>query len=873
MGQVWRARHSALKRDDALKVLPDTFAADPERLDRFQREAQILASLNHPNIAVIHGLEEAGSVKALVMELVEGPTLADRIVRGPLPVDESLSIAKQMAEALEAAHEKSIIHRDLKPANVKSRPDGLIKVLDFGLAKLVEAGEPGSANGLMLSNSPTMMASVSGLLLGTAAYMSPEQACGKPVDKRADIWAFGCVLYEMLTGHPTFAGSSVSAILAAVIRDEPDWTRLPIRLHPNVQRLLQRCLDKDPRTRWRDIGDVRIEIERTQRDDKEPHVQSPMSRHAAWKPTAVVAAVSLAIGLVVGATLWSIRTTPVATGTGRGTATAGAVALPATMSLAQGAAAVGIDSPMLSLSPDGEWLVYVGRGEGRSRLYRRRLNRFETPEPIAGTDGAIHAFFAPDGQSVGFLTDDRVKRVSLAGDNLQTIAPTRTALRATWTESGWIYLVEDQGINLRRVRSTGGDVEDVLIGSGWRFSDVLADGRFALATARQGSVSGDYSAIMLVNLATKQPQVLSLSGYDPRWVPTGHLMFGRSGNLMIVPIDLEPGAVQGNAVPLLRDVAMDSMFLTTQAAISSSGTLAYVPGADRGIGRIVTIDRAGRDRVLPAPPNKYGMFDLSPTDTALAVHVADVRDYVWIYDLTRQEGRKVVGSDGHGFPEWNPAGTALAFSSGHIRLPGSTLMVQTMRGGSPPEIIHTSDNAPIALIGWSPTADDVTVYDFNSQRLGLLSLKERRSIRWIDRMPGHQGPGHFSPDGRWLAYVWDESGRNEIWIASYPDFDNRRQLSTGGGVEPIWCPCGELFFRRGNQFFSSAVRWGPDFSAEPARLVFEVSDFLDTPGISFDVSSDGQTLYVIKRAEPAITDRVHVIANWFDELEGAVPRH
>jgi hypothetical protein len=295
----------------------------------------------------------------------------------------------------------------------------------------------------------------------------------------------------------------------------------------------------------------------------------------------VVAAIALAIGVVVGAAIWSTRTAPTAPEGGHRVAIAGAVTLPATMPLANGTAAIGFDSPMISLSPDGEWLVYVGRGDGGSRLYRRRLSGFEAPEPIPGTEGAIYTFFAPDGQSVGFLTDDRAKRVSLTGDNLQTLAATRTALRATWTENDWIYLVEDQGVNLRRVRAKGGDVEDVLIGSGLRVTDVLPEGRFALATERTRSISGDYGAIALVDLMTKQPRTLPLSGFDPRWVPTGHLMFGRGGNLMAVPIDVDRGIVQGDAVPLFRDVAMDSMFQTMQTAISMTGALAYVPGGDR----------------------------------------------------------------------------------------------------------------------------------------------------------------------------------------------------------------------------------------------------------------------------------------------------
>jgi serine/threonine protein kinase len=869
MGEVYRARDLKLKREVAIKILPEEFSREADRVSRFQREAEVLASLNHANIAAIYGLDEFSGIRFLVLELVEGATLADRLRHGAIPVEESLKLALQIAEGLEAAHERGVIHRDLKPANIKVTDRGIAKVLDFGLAKVFTGDESDA----YASSAPTLSIASSreGVILGTPAYMSPEQARGKPVDKRADIWAFGCVLYEMLSGSSAFPGDEINDVVAAVIRASPDWNRLPRSVPPSIKSLLQRCLDKDPRTRWRDIGDIRVEIERTLSNPQALRIQESVRHRSLWKVVAVLAPAALVVGLAAGALFQSLHTNTDRSAEAVRPATAGTIDLPPTMHLSSGTAAIGFDSTLIALSPDGEWIVYVGRGAGGSKLYRRRLNRFEDPQPIPGTDGAIHAFFGRDGRSVGFLTDDRVKRVSLEGDNLQTIAPTRTAIRAVWTENEWIYLIEDTGGNLRRVRSTGGDVEDVLISSGWHVTDVLPDGRFALGDMRHASISGDHNTIGLIDLTTKRSQMLPLSGYDPRWVPTGYLVFGRSGNLMAVPVDLGHGVVQGDGVPLLRDVAMDSLFPTVQIAISRSGALAYIPGVDRGIGKIVTLDRLGTERSLRAPPNKYGMLDLSPTNTAIAVHVADVKDYVWIYDLTRNEGQKVAGSDGHGFPAWNSTGTALGFSSGPLGSPGSTLMVQSMSSGAPPEAVYASDNEPLALSGWAPAGDVVSVYHFFSQRLGFLSLKRKDPIRWMEHLPGLQQPGHFSPDGRWLAYNSDESGQIETWVGSYPDFDNRHQLSTGGGVEPVWCPCGEVFFRRGNKFFSSTVRPGPEFSAEPARLAFEVHDFLDTPGRSYDVSSDGQTLYVVKRAEPAIDDRIHVISNWTEELKRLVP--
>ncbi len=642
MGEVYRARDTRLKRDVAIKVLPDAFAKDADRLARFQREAEVLASLNHPNIAGIYGLERAEGQTSLVMELVEGPTLADRISQGTFPVDETLPIAKQIAEALEAAHEQGIIHRDLKPANIKVRPDGTVKVLDFGLAKAV-ASELSQVNASLSPTITSPAMTAGGVILGTAAYMSPEQAKGKPVDKRTDIWAFGCVLYEMLTGRRPFVGEDVTETMAFVLTRDVSWAALPASTPPALVELLKRCLVRDPRERLRDIGEARIRLSHMRLDDRTaPRAARETRRLVTWQmigiglgAAAISAWLTQQIGPARDAPPDEVVPPPIVRTI---------IDLPLEASLSVGARVplIGFESPSLALSPDGRQLVYVGKADDDTRLYFRDMNSFDAPHAIAGTEGALFAFFSPDGREVGFLTPDRVKKTSLESGSVITLCRARTPVTATWTSGNRIYFSENQGRTISRVADSGGEPSELFSFPAFRFSigQVLPDGRAALVTVgSESSVSADYASLQLLTLDDLKLRPMISPAYDGRYVSSGHIVFARTGTLFAVPFDLERLEVTGEAVSLVRGAGMDSLFRTVHAAVSTSGTLAYVAGGDIARGKIAWIDRSGSVHSTDVPERVYGVFDVSDDDRWIAAVVPDVISYVWIWDAASKTGQ------------------------------------------------------------------------------------------------------------------------------------------------------------------------------------------------------------------------------------------
>jgi Tol biopolymer transport system component len=885
MGEVYRARDTTLDREVAIKVLPAELATDPERLARLEREARVLAQLEHPNIAAIYGLEEAApsgaseTIRFLVMQLADGETLAGRIARGPIAVEEALAIGLQIAEGLEAAHDKGIVHRDLKPANVKVAEDAdgssRVKILDFGLAKALAADGAAAEISPDISNSPTVAAATrAGVILGTAAYMSPEQARGRPLDRRSDIWAFGCVLYEMLSGRRAFSGDDVSETLAAVLRDDPDWASIPRTTPAPVRALLHRCLTRDVRERLQAIGEARYVLALAARG--EAPVAGGAGPGIERRSLVGTGLALLAAGLVVGtlAGTWIAGNRGPA-GLPAGPSSfadrppiAGIVDLSAAAPLAFGTASIGFDSPLLALSPDGNWLVFVGATNGESRLYRHRLDGFAPPEAIPGTEGAIHPFFSPNGEWISFLTDDRLKRVSLAGETVETITPTRSAVLASWPDDDWIYYQDNQNTGpLRRVRvsAMGGGPEDVRDLRFW-VQEVVAGGRFALGVERIPPTSGDYAGVMWADLETGEHRRLPVSGYGPHWVSTGQLVFVRGGNVLGVGFDIETGEVIGEPIILRSGVAMESLFYGAQFALSQGGTLAYVPGADRSVGRLTVHDRSGATTFPDAPAQIYNSLDLSPDDRFLAVHIADVTDRVWVYDRQQGRGVQVSGSDGFGWPVWSADGDVLGFSS--VSRPTGVLESEVRMQTYPAALREESLQSPGIAHALS-SKGDVTVASGPS-RIGFLSPDE--PIRWMNDLSGDQWGAAFSPDADWFVYASNETGRFEIWARSYPDLGPPQQLSFDGGVEPAWCgACGELFFRWRNDFFSTSAALGEGTVPNPRR-VFTVPDFVDTLGRSYDVSRDGQRLFVVTRAEPAIVDRIHVVANWFDELRARVPR-
>jgi Tol biopolymer transport system component/tRNA A-37 threonylcarbamoyl transferase component Bud32 len=856
MGIVYKARDTRLDRDAAIKALPEDLAEDPERLARFEREAKLLASLNNPHIATLYGLEEVEGRRFLAMELVEGENLAERISKGPIPVQKAMELAHQIAEALEAAHEAGVIHRDVKPGNIMIGEDGKAKVLDFGLAKDLQTNV--SETGLSLSPTLPQPMTQSGQILGTPVYMSPEQAEGKEASRQSDIWAFGCVLYEMLAGKRAFPG-----MISSDTEIEPDWEALPTATPMAVRRLLRRCLAKNQLERLRDIGDATLDLTDARSWDPEVHPEStarPATLRRWLQPAAV-----LAVGLALGAILVSSFDRPAeTTAIAPRPALRGVVELPEGAGLAYGAALIGFDSPMLALSPDGRWLVYVGQDGTGSRLYRHDLTRYEPPQPISGTEGALYSFFAPDGSAVGFATEGRLKRVSLDGEDLRTLAEVRSVTRASWLADGSIVFGENEGGRIVQVPADGGAKKELLTlydGYG-RMSDVLPEGRRILATSTNRGISADYADIQLVDLQTREVTVLIERGYDARYLPSGHIVFGRAGNLMAMAFDLKSGKVSGAPVTVVPDVAMDSLFTQNQVAIAANGTLGFAPGGERTLGRIAWLDRAGNEGQLAAKPRLYGVLDLDPDDRRLAIHVGDVTDFVWIFDLDRSEGRILHQARPGGWPSWSSSGLSLAYSRRGAS--GQTVVLTEVDASTESAGLSTFETAGATPGGWAPDDRSLVIYSFRRERLGVGAIGSGEIGEWI---PGWSGV--FSPDGKWLAYVGHETGVFEIYVRSWPKGDVVRQISTAGGIEPRWCPCGELFYRAGDTFWSVEIQTEPELAWQPPKLAFE-TDFIDTPGISFDISSDGNRLYVVKQAKPDIKDRIHVVANWSDEVSRLV---
>ncbi len=662
MGEVYRATDTKLNRDVALKVLPEVFANDAQRMARFSREAQVLASLNHPNIASIYGLEESGGVRCLVLELVEGPTLAERIAAGPLPTEEALNIARQIAEALEAAHEKGIIHRDLKPANVKVTPEGTVKVLDFGLAKALE-DDPSSID---ISESPTLSvaATQAGVILGTAAYMSPEQARGQAVDKRADIWSFGVVLYEMLTGKRTFSGETISDTLAAVLRAEVDWVALPADTPASIRKLLRRCLDKDRKRRLHAIGEARIAIEEYLADPAAASVliSTPtVAPQPLWQ-RALPWAVAGVFALAFVVSLWSPWSSPTPPSPLRLEVK---VSPDEPLFTGTGAAAV--------LSPDGKTLAYVAESGGTRRLYLRPLDQLEATL-LSGTEGARDPFFSPDGRWVAFFTDNALKKVSVTGGAPLTLCETQINRGGTWGPDDTIVFASHTSAGLSRIPATGGTPEEITTRSegelSHRWPHFLPNGKAVLFTQDQGATYDDATIEALV-LRTGERKVLHEGGTYPRYLPsgsTGHLVYVREATLFAAPFDPDRVEVTGQPAPVLEGVASLGAPANggAQYAFSPTGTLVYLAGAaSSSVYSLVRADRSGKATPLSDDQRFYGYPRLSPDGRRVALRVGEAASWdIWVYETERGTmSRLTFQGNSNDSPTWTPDGQRIAFSS------------------------------------------------------------------------------------------------------------------------------------------------------------------------------------------------------------------
>jgi serine/threonine protein kinase len=840
MGEVYKARDNKLCREVAIKVLPEAFAENKKRLERFEREARLLASLNHPNIAAIHDLQESDGVHFLVLELVPGETLAEHIKRGPIPVDEVLPLFKQIAEGLEAAHEKGVIHRDLKPANVKVTPKGKVKVLDFGLAKAM-ADEVSS---LDASQSPTLTKDTAlGAILGTAAYMSPEQARGKPVDKRADIWAFGCCLYETLTGTVAFLRATVSDTIACILDREPDWERLPEKTPPAIRILLHRCLQKDPAQRIHDIADARIEIEDTRAGPPETaEVETKKSRLSPWAMAAAMIVGALTGGLII----WSLQSQPMQD----------VVHLSVNVPSKAHRSRWFTTSPF-AFSPDGSRFVYVAGQSNNRQLFQFMLKQ-PKPKAIPGTQGdqVYGPFFSPDGEWIGFFADGVLKKVMLEGDGapVSLCEAPGMDLGGTWGQEDTLFFSNASGI--WQIKASGGKAElvtEVDSANRYREPEILPNGKAMLVTI---DTNGTCSVAVL-SLETGELKNLIEGGSTARYASTGHLIYLRNGSILAVPFDVRTLRITGTPVPVLDDV--DTQWSYGAAfALSPAGSLVYSP---RQLRSLALVHRNGLVESLPQAKHAYDWIDLrvSPDGQHLAT---TINGDIWIYDISRDVlTRLTLHPAPDGNPVWSPDGRKIAFQSTRSGTVG--LYWKSADGaGEANEILLAEDI--VMLTSWSP---DEKLLAFSKSApsgetdIWLVHVGEKEP-RPLFELPFKQTFARFSPDGRWMTYVSGESGEDEVYIQAYPVGGEKRQISKTGGDFPVWGPVGkELFYKEGTKLMAVSIQTEPELVIGKSRQLFDGYE-----GV-FDVLPGGQQLVMFGGDEP----QINVVLNWHQELLEKVP--
>jgi eukaryotic-like serine/threonine-protein kinase len=873
MGEVYRARDTRLNRDVAIKVLPHLVAQDPDRLARFEREAQALAALNHPHIAQVYGLEQAGPAQAIVMELVEGPTLEELIVgaRG-LQLDDALAIARQMAEALEAAHESGIVHRDLKPANIKVRPDGAVKVLDFGLAK---AAEP-AASSANTATSPTLTARATqmGVILGTAAYMAPEQAKAKPVDRRGDIWAFGCVLFEMLSGRRAFEGETVTDVLAAVVMQEPDWSALPKTTPSAVRRLLGRCLQKDPRQRLQAMGEARIALEgATSGTDAGPGAgladvgaglgpgaatggrRAPLSRVLPWALAGLLAVALAAVGAVWKLGAPAVHPSPVL-----------AYVPPPTGTTFRD---FGFGAGPVVVSPDGRQLAFSATDEnGATRLYVRPLAS-DDAQAVAGTEDAGSPFWSPDGGSIGFVADRRLKTVDLSNGAVQILAEvslTTCVAGGAWSPDGTILFAPHGCYGaLDKISAAGGSpapATSVASGeSGHELPGFLPDGRHFLYAAE----SANGSSVIWMGSTDSSARTLVLKDAGAPEFVSGHLLFMRSGNHVFAqPMDAATGAVSGTATALVDAQSYSA---------SASGVLAYQGGSVEG--RLEWFDRSGNALGRVGPDAVYDSASISPDGARV---LAEVGDYasgstdLWSYSAAGGVGTRLTFGRGlKEFAVWSPDGRFIAYSCGPN---DSAICRKPANGAGGDERLATLDGLTgIVVVAWSP---DGRFLSFNGKvanpphtEVGILPVAGDHKPLRLTPEDVDAYDGRFSPDGRWLGYFSYESGRPEVYVIPFPGPGGKFQISQNGGYDIRWVATGRLYFlTMGDRLMEADLTMnGASLQVNALHPLFQTS----LPGFAapfFDVSADGSRFLVISSAAPHASGSIGVLLNWQAKLGG-----
>jgi serine/threonine-protein kinase len=876
MGEVYRARDTKLGRDVALKILPDTVAQDTDRIARFKREAQVLAALNHPHIAAIYGFDEAGTTQFLVLELVEGETLADRLKRGPIPVDEAIAIARQIADALEEAHEKGIIHRDLKPANVAFTAKDQVKVLDFGLAKL--AGPSGGGASSSMSMSPTLTTpamTAMGMILGTAAYMAPEQAKGRDADKRSDVWAFGCVLYEMITATRPFEGEDVTDTIAAIMRGEPEWSALPADTPSHVRTLIEGCLKKDRKQRIADIAVAQFLLNDSHAATS--IAQSVALPRALWKRALPIAG-SVIAAAIAGGAAWTMRSpTP-----------SPPVVTRFSIPLGEGQRFINAGRQLLAISPDGTRIVY----EGGNRLYVRAMSEADA-RPIVGTESAqtTNPVFSPDGRSIAFWSREAtspsdvgsLKRIAIGGGAAVTICAAANPFGMSWDGDEILFGQGTQG--LMRVSATGGSPKVLVAAKSGEMAhgpQMLPGGQGVLFTLSASLLRErwDQAQIVVQSLQTGERKTLVAGGADGRYVPTGHIVYAVDGVVYALRFDTGRLAVIGGPVPIIEGVARARGLATATAQFSTSatGSLVYIAGplsTSASQQDVAFMDRQGNVQPLKLPPAVYLYPRISPDGQRLAVETDDGKDaIVWIYDLSGASARRRLTFGGQNrFPMWSPDGERVAFQSDRDGAPA--IFWQRADGTGTAERLTKPDQGTSHVPeSWAP---DGKRFLFSASKdshftLWVFSLQNKEASPYGGVEAAGPISAQFSPDGLWVAYT-----NGGVFVQPFPATGAKYEISND--IHPFWAPDGrELFFRPRGRVAVSAITTKPTFTfGNPAEL--PLGGFIDD-GPRFernmDITADGKRFIGVIRPGQAqsattVTQSIQVVEHWFEELKARVP--
>ena len=895
MGEVYQARDTKLNRSVALKILPPAFASDPDRLARFKREAQVLAALNHPNIAAIYGFEDQTNTHALVMELVPGQTLTAHIT-SPMPVADVLPIARQIAAALEAAHEQGIVHRDLKPANIKITDDGTVKVLDFGLAKAMSVegartSDPASSPAEMPTLTSPAMTEL-GMILGTAGYMAPEQARGKPVDRRADLWAMGVILFEMLAGKALYRGETVTDTIAHVITQPPDWTLLPASTPAGVRRLLRRCLEKDPRNRLQSAGDARIEIDEliagggmgsdsgsavgaTQYPDGRARGQFRRSSPALrWLPWGIAAA--LLATLVY--TLWPkpVVLQPL---------------VKLDVKVASGDELIvdrDNDGEIAVLSPDGQRLVYVGSSPTMRRLYVKSLDSLDA-QPIPGTEGGSQPFFSPDGKSIGFVANGVLMRTQVSGGTPMRIVDAAAMRGATWGPDNSVVYTGEMTTGLSRVSASGGSpaVLTKLTGDErtHRWPSFLPGGRAVLFVCQMGSASYESGTIEAVRLDTGERKVLVRGGSFPRYAESGHLLYVKQGAVYAVPFDPSRLEVHGEGRPVLTGifstgdaVGAGSGNGSAQFAVSSNGRAVYLPTGKQSQAQLTlaVVDRSGKVTYEYREQKLFRDPKFSTDGKRIAVRVlGDRTEHLHILDVDRSTLTQIMFDANYsGLPVWSPKGDQIAYATDRS---GRGLEIFLMRsdGTGEQQALTSGSGTTRVPSSFSPDGRLLVFFEINPKTnmdVMVLSLADKKITPFLNS-PNVELLGNFSPDGRWMAYqVVDTNGKTEVFVRSYPDGGALRQVSNGGGAIPYWTKGGrEIVYLSGKAIMAVDVTpEGQVLTLGKPQQLFEKPFAEPVNAINYDAYPDGNRFVVLmttaEKAMPEPRTHLTMVFNLFDEI-------